>query len=85
VPRKRGPHSSDASVPVAVRLPNDMASAVFGAAGATGGPSLSEWLRNVIRRALGRRLDYDAGYEEGKAAGWADANARFRAALKESQ
>lgn len=82
MPRRRGPHSADASTAVAVRLPADLARAVFAAAGADGGPELAEYLRNTLRRAVGWPLDFTAGYAEGRAAGWAEANARLRAALK---
>lgn len=82
MPRPRGPHGKDDSKPLAVRLSHDLRDRVLAAAGTTGGPELSEWVRNVLRRAVRLPLSYEVGYEEGKAAGWADANERFRAALK---
>lgn len=65
-----------------MRVPNSLLALMQQAAGAPGGQALAEWHRNVLRRAVRIRLDYDAGYEEGKAAGWADAQERLRAALK---
>lgn len=80
VPRKRGPYGRDNSAPVAVRLPLELREAALHAAG--GQEHLAEWLRNVVRRALGRPLDYQAGYQEGKMQGWSEASQRFREALK---
>lgn len=65
-----------------VRLPNKVAAALFQAAGADGGPVFAEHVRNVIRRSVGVPLDFQAGYEEGKMQGWAEANQRMRDALK---
>lgn len=81
-PRPRGPHGRAQSTAVAVRVPNQLHALMQDAAGAEKGPQMAEWHRNVLRRAVRIRLDYDAGYEEGKAAGWADAQERLRAALK---
>jgi len=81
MPRPRGPHSADSSQTVCVRLPHALAGAVFRAAGADGGSSLAEYMRNVFRVAVRVPLDYDAGYEEGKAQGWTEANDRFKKAL----
>ena len=78
---------------LAVRVPIALARDLYNAAGlelsfdaknkpASGGSRLAEHLRNVLRTSLGIPLDYDAGFEEGKAAGWADAQARLRNALK---
>lgn len=66
-----------------VRLPHETWEQVDQAAGGT--ENWSEWIRNLIRTGLATPLDYQAGYEEGRAAGWADANQRFRAAMKRSQ
>jgi hypothetical protein len=82
MPRPRGPHGADSSDVIAVRVPNDLLHRIHNAAGAAGGPELAEWHRNVLRRAVGVKLTYDVGYEEGKMAGWADAQARLREALK---
>ena len=68
------------TVVLAVRVPRELADAALGRCGGQG--ALSEWLRNQIRVACGRVLDKDVGYDEGYRAGWADANARFRAAVK---
>lgn len=82
MPRPRGPHGADDSTAVAVRVPNDLLLRMHRSAGATSGSQLAEWHRNVLRRSVGVKLTYDVGYEEGKAAGWADAQARLREALK---
>lgn len=84
MPRPRGPHGKEVSTPICVRLPNDVATALFNAAGATGGSQLAEYHRNLIRRQLKIPLDYKAGYEEGKAQGWTEASERLREALKGS-
>jgi len=78
MPRPRGPHGRNDSTTVAVRVPNTL----FARMQAAGGNSLAEWHRNVLRRACSVPLDYDAGYHEGRAAGWAEAQARLRDALK---
>jgi len=65
-----------------VRVPDDLLRRIHHTAGATGGAELAEWHRNVLRRAVGVKLTYEVGYEEGKMAGWADAQARLREALK---
>jgi hypothetical protein len=67
------------STPRAVRLPDTLDVAVMHACG--GQDHFGEWARNIFRRAVGIKLGYDAGYEEGRRAGWTDANAAFRAAL----
>ncbi len=82
MPRPRGPHSTDVSRALAVRVPVGLAEELFRVAGADSGPQLAEFLRNTLRGAAGHPLDFDAGYEEGKMQGWADANRQFRAALK---
>jgi hypothetical protein len=82
MPRPRGPHGRDESTALAVRVPDDLLHRIHMASGATHGPPLAEWCRNVFRRAVGVPLDYAAGYEEGKAAGWTEAQARLRAAIK---
>lgn len=82
MPRPRGPQSADSSIVIATRFPHVLAENVFENAGARSGSQLAEWIRNVMRRAVRVPLDYDAGYEEGKAAGWANAQERFRAAIK---
>ncbi len=84
MPRPRGQHSGDISTAIAVRVPNRLHERMRQAAGADGGPAFAEWHRNVLRVAVGVQLDYKAGYEEGKAAGWADASERFREAIKSS-
>lgn len=80
MPRQKAP--SDTTV-LAVRVPNELAAAVVLAA--RGRAGFAEWARNVFRQALGRPLKYDAGYEEGKAAGWAASNERFREALRRAK
>jgi len=82
MPRPRGPHGEENSKAIAVRLDLGLLARVQRAAGATSGQQLAEWHRNVLRRAVGVPLDYEAGYAEGKAAGWAEANERLRRALK---
>ena len=82
MPRPRGPHGSDNSVVLAVRVPLSAAAKVYDQAGAERGSALAEYLRSLIRRGVGIPLDFQAGYEEGKMQGWAEANANFRAALK---
>lgn len=84
MPRPRGPHSRDASVPLCVRVPKALADRIFAAAGAEKGSELAEYLRNALRKVTGTKLDFAAGYEEGKAKGWAEANQRFREAMKGS-
>jgi hypothetical protein len=79
MPRQKAP--SDTTV-LAVRVPNELAAAVILAAGGQAG--FAEWARNVYRRALNKPLNYDAGYAEGKAAGWAKSNERFREALRKA-
>lgn len=82
MPRKRGPQSADSSVVLAVRTPHDIAEAVYAKAGAASGRKLAQWLRSVLTVAVGRPLNYEAGYEEGRMAGWNEASKRFREALK---
>lgn len=82
MPRPRGPHGANDSTPVAVRVPDDLLKRMQHAAGADKGPAMAEWHRNVLRRAVSVRLTYEVGYEEGRAAGWADAQARLRSAMK---
>lgn len=82
MPRPRGPHGANDSTAIAVRVPDDLLRRIQHAAGAASGSELAEWHRNVLRRAVGVKLTYDIGYEEGKMAGWADAQARLREALK---
>lgn len=65
-----------------MRLPNKLAVALFQAAGADRGPAFAEHVRNVIRRSVGVPLGFEAGYEEGKMQGWAEANQRLRDAMK---
>ncbi|MDX2090550.1 MAG: hypothetical protein SFX73_22010 [Kofleriaceae bacterium] len=79
MPRKTRKLTVEGSTVVAVRLPHDLHEAALRAAG--GSENMSEWLRNVVRVAAGRKLDKSAGFSEGWSAGWADANARLRAAL----
>lgn len=67
------------STPRAVRLPNDLDDAVMAACG--GPEEFAEWARNVFRRAVGVPLDFKAGYREGRAKGWAEASAEFKAAM----
>jgi hypothetical protein len=82
MPRPRGKHGRDASTAIAIRVPDDLLELLRQAAGADGGSAFAEWFRNVLRRQVNIPIDYEAGYEEGKAAGWADAQERFRAAMK---
>ncbi len=82
MPRPRGPHGREHSTAVAVRVPNQLLALMQQAAGAERGPQMAEWLRNVFRRAVRVPLDYEAGYEEGKMQGWADAQGGMRTALK---
>jgi hypothetical protein len=71
------------STPRAVRLPNDLDDAVMSACG--GPAEFSEWARNVFRRAVGHKLDFAAGYHEGKMKGWSDASTEFKAAMAKTQ
>jgi hypothetical protein len=82
MPRPRGPHGANDSTAIAVRVPDDLLVRMHHSAGASSGPAFAEWHRNVLRRAVGLKLTYDVGYEEGRAAGWADAQERLRAAMK---
>lgn len=82
MPRPRGPHGAADSTAIAIRVPDDLLHRIHQAAGATGGPDLAEWHRNVLRRAVGVKLTYEVGYDEGRAAGWAHAQARLREAMK---
>lgn len=82
MPRPRGLHGRNESTALAVRVPDALLARIHRAAGATGGSQLAEWHRNVLRRSVGVPLDYDAGYEEGKAQGWAEAQARMTTALR---
>ena len=66
-----------ASTPKAVRFPNKLLEQAEDAAG--GKKAFPEWLRNVVRTALGIPLDYEAGYAEGHMAGWADSKAKYEA------
>lgn len=67
---------------VSVRTPKDLVAAIDRAAGPGRGARVS-WCRNVFRAAVGRPLDFEAGYQEGFARGWADANARFRKGMRQ--
>ena len=51
---------------------------------AVGEGVLAEWMRNALRQALSKPLSRGAGYAEGHSAGWAEANRKFREALKRS-
>ena len=82
MPRPRGIHGRNESTALAVRVPNPLLARIHHAAGATSGSQLAEWHRNVLRRSVGVPLDYDAGYEEGKAQGWAEAQERMTTALR---
>lgn len=82
MPRPRGPHGRDESTVVAVRVPNGLLQHMRRAAGAPNGQQFAEWHRNVLRQMVRVPINYEAGYEEGKAAGWAEAQARFRDALR---
>ena len=75
-----GLHGANVSRVLAVRVPNDLADAALDRCG--GQENLAEWLRNMIRQACRVPLNFEAGYEEGKMKGWADASARFRDAMK---
>lgn len=73
-----------ASTVLSLRLPDDLAEAIDAAAADAGATSTSEWARNALRDAVGQPLGIDAGYREGFAAGWSDANDRIRLALGEA-
>jgi hypothetical protein len=75
--------SANRSTPRAVRLPESLDDAVMAACGGQDG--FAEWARNVFRRAVGHPLNVDAGYEEGKMRGWADANEAFRKAINRTK
>lgn len=77
--RKRGPREEHAKV-LCVRVPTHVAEDALRRCGGKG--NLAEWLRAVIRHACTVPLDFQAGYEEGKMQGWADASAKFREAMK---
>jgi hypothetical protein len=88
MPRPRGgSHNKRNSTVLGVRLPNEEATAIYAAAGADHGSLLAEWLRLAIAQALRKGVELGAGgaqmagYEEGKAQGWAHANKVFREAL----
>ena len=82
MPRPRGPHGVNNSLVLAVRVPRHLADKVHNKAAASRGPELAEFLRNLIRQGVGVPLDFQAGFEEGKMQGWAEANENFRAALR---
>jgi len=75
--------SRGVSTPRAVRLPADLDDAVMNTCGGPG--EFAEWARNVFRRAVGRKLDFTAGYQEGRMKGWAEASAEFKAAITRTQ
>lgn len=84
MPRPRGGKYTDhASKPVAFRLPLD----VYEAARAQleNRKQWAEWLRNVVRQAVGVPLDYEAGYDEGYRAGWADSKQQFQRGAEASR
>lgn len=72
------------SVPIALRITNELLREIERVVAETPGMRFNEWWRNVIRQEVGVPIDYKAGYEEGKAAGWTEAQARFRAAMKDA-
>ncbi len=80
MPRRPGSFSRAGSTVIAVRVPNDLAEAAYARCG--GKESFAQWMRDVIRYACSKPLDRDAGYQEGFAAGWSDANRKFRSALQ---
>jgi len=80
MPRPRGPHGRNASAVVAIRIPLALRESVLEACG--GQQDFAQWARNVFRQACRIPLDREAGYQEGYAAGWAEANRRFREAVK---
>jgi hypothetical protein len=75
--------SANRSTARAVRLPETLDDAVMSACGGQAG--FAEWARNVFRRAVGIPLNTEAGYEEGKMRGWAEANEAFRKAINRTK
>jgi hypothetical protein len=71
------------STPRAVRLPNDLDDAVMAACG--GPEEFGEWARNVFRVAVGRKLNFEAGYKEGRMKGWSEASTEFKAAITKTK
>ncbi len=67
---KGGDYTEAVSTPKAVRVPNELLAEAYEAAG--GRKRYAAWLRNVIRTALKKPLNYEVGYQEGFVAGWAD-------------
>jgi len=80
--KPRGPHGSSNSQVVCVRMPRMLAEQVFQSAGADRGSELAEFLRNLLRRSVGVPLDFEAGYSEGKAQGWHEAQESFKDAMR---
>ena len=79
---KGGKHTDRTSKPVAVRVPNELLELVHLQCG--GQKGLAEWLRNTIRTSCSIPLNKEVGYQEGFMAGWADANKKFRAGLRQA-
>ncbi len=77
---KGGELTEVSSTPKAVRIPNNVLDLAYAACG--GEKKYPEWLRNVVRKAVGMRLDVDAGYQEGFMAGWSDAKSKFMNAAR---
>lgn len=79
-----GSYTEKNSIPVAFRLPIELAERAFDAAG--GREHLAEWARALVAEALDGKAGPGAlqtqGYREGKRQGWAAGNAALRAALK---
>jgi len=76
---KGGLYNVRDSTPIALRVPNELLAQAHERCG--GKAALTEWLRNHLRIACAIPLDFDAGYYEGRAAGWAEANKQFRSRM----
>ncbi len=82
MPRPRGPHGRNDSTVLAVRVPLHLKEAILQDCG--GQQEFAQWARNHFRQACRIPLDREVGYDEGYSAGWADANKRFRDAVKKA-
>lgn len=83
MPRPRGgPLTAKASKPVSFRVPRELLAVVEAQCG--GPENLAQWLRNVVRHACTIPLDFEAGYDEGFRAGWADAKVKWTEAMQRS-
>jgi hypothetical protein len=79
-----GPHNERNSTVLSIRVPNELAEAIYTAAGAREGSQLAAWLRWALQTGLGKPMPpaMVRGFEEGRRQGWVHANKIFHEALK---